>query len=71
METKARSSHVSASQIQRPNSMEWQELPHQERERLKKLFHKKRFGTLNVWCMPGRGRVIANPMRKKEVFCVQ
>lgn len=71
--TNARSSPVSDPQIHRPNSVDQQRLPHQERMRPKKRAHKMRFGTLNVGTMTGRGRAIADIMknRRVDILCVQ
>ena len=63
----------SGPQTHRPNSVEMQGLPHQERVRLKKQAHKMRFGTLNVGSMTGRAREVADLMnnRKVDILCVQ
>ena len=64
---------LSGPQIHRPNSVEMQGLPHQERVRLKKQAHKMRFGTYNVGSMTGKARELADLMksRKVDILCVQ
>lgn len=71
--TNARMSPVSDPQAHRPTPVAQQGLPHQERVRLKRLAQSMRIGTINVGTMTGRGRAIADLMRKRkvEVMCVQ
>ena len=72
-ENNARSSPRSDPQIHRPNSVDIQGLPHQERMRPKKRALPLRVGTLNVGTMTGRGWAIADLMktRKVNILCVQ
>ena len=65
---------VSNAQIHRPNSVIRRGLPYHERVRLKKRAHKKvRIASLNVGTMTGRGRELADMMRRRcvDVLCVQ
>ena len=73
IENIARLSPRSDPQTHRPNSVVRQELPHQERMRLKKRARALRVGTLNVGTMTGRGRAIADLMksRRVDILCVQ
>ena len=68
-----RTSPVSDPQIHRPNSVDQQGLPHQERVRPKKKARNIRVGTLNVGTMTGKGRAIADLMknRRVDILCVQ
>lgn len=74
-ESNARTSPVSDPQTHRPNSVDQQGLPHQERVRPKKRAQTidLRVGTLNIGTMTGKGRAIADLMRtrKVDVLCVQ
>ena len=70
----ARAYPVSDAQIHRPNSVTRRGLPCQERARPKKLAQKSvRVASLNVGSMTGRGREIADMMRRRrvDVLCVQ
>ena len=69
----ARMLPVSDPQIHRPNSVDRQGLPHQERVWPKTQAQRLRVGTLNVGTMTGRGRAIADMMkdRKLDVLCIQ
>ena len=70
----ARAFSLNDAQIHRPNSVTRQGLLHYERVQLKKLAQNGfRLGQLNIGSMTGRGRELADLMRKKkiDVLCVQ
>ena len=69
----ARTSPVCDPQAHRPNPVDVQGLPHQERVWPKKLVRRLRIGTLNVGTMTGRGRELVDLMKRRrvDVLCVQ
>ena len=70
----ARAYSVNDAQTHRPNSVTRRGLLHHERVQLKKLAHRGfRVCQLNVGSMTGKGRELADLMRKKkvDVLCVQ
>ena len=73
-EGRARAYSVNDAQTHRPNSVTGRGLLHHERVQLKKLAHIGiRVGQLNIGSMTGRGRELAELMRRKKVniLCVQ
>ena len=73
-EGRARAYSVNDAQTHRPNSVTGRGLLHHERVQLKKLAHIGiRVGQLNIGSMTGRGRELADLMRRKKVdiLCVQ
>jgi hypothetical protein len=70
---RVRMSPLSDPQIHHPITVAQQGLPHCEWVRIKKLVQECRVGTLNIGTMTGKGRALADIMKRRRVdaMCVQ